>query len=108
MPCETPINSGGETLRCWEKQKTKHVCIVEADESARIPLEGALEKYHEDHIAAKGINSLRHCHLVHKFILFSSIENTGCEGCRGKRMGKIGKKTGMAADESQKQKRSDR
>ena len=28
----------------------------------------ALEMYHEDHIAAKGINSLSHYNLVNKFI----------------------------------------
>ena len=48
--------------------KAKHVCIVEADESTRIRLEGAPFKYHEDHIAAKGMNSLSHYNLVRKFI----------------------------------------
>ena len=47
---------------------TKHACIVEADESTTIRLEGAPYWYHEDHIAAKGINSLSHQNLVHKFI----------------------------------------
>ena len=31
-------------------------------------LEGNLHKYHEDHIAGIGINSLTHYNLVHKFI----------------------------------------
>ena len=34
----------------------------------RIRLEGLPRRYHEDHIAAKGINSLSHYNLVHKFI----------------------------------------
>ena len=34
----------------------------------RIRLEGLPQRYHEDHIAAKGINSLSHYNLVHKFI----------------------------------------
>ena len=34
----------------------------------------------------------------------SSITNTRCEGCSGKRMGKIGEYTTMAADKSQLQK----
>ena len=34
----------------------------------RIRLEGVPQRYHEDHIAAKGINSLSHVNLVHKFI----------------------------------------
>ena len=62
------INSGRETYCGIGKSKTKHACIVEADESTRIRLEGATYRYHEDHIAAKGINSLSHYNLVHKFI----------------------------------------
>ena len=50
------------------KSKTRHACIVEADESTRIRLEGVLERCHEGHIAAKGINSLSGYNLVHKFI----------------------------------------
>ena len=65
----------------------------------RIRLEGVPHRYHEDHISAKGINSLSHYN--------SSIENSGCKGGSGKRKGKTGENTGMAADESQK-KRGDR
>ena len=36
---------------------TKYACIVEADESLRIRMEGAPRRYHEDHIAGKGMNS---------------------------------------------------
>ena len=68
MPCKTPINSSGETYRGIGKSKTEHACIVEADESTRVRLEGAPYRYHEDHIAAKGINSLSHHNSVHKFI----------------------------------------
>ena len=53
MPCKTPINSSGVTYRGIGKNKTKHACIAEADESTRIRLEGVLFSYHEDHIAAK-------------------------------------------------------
>ena len=31
-------------------------------------MEGAPHRYHEDHIAGKGMNSLCHYNLVHKFI----------------------------------------
>ena len=41
----------------------------EADESTRKRLDGTLHKDHEDHIAGKGFNPLKHCNLVHKFIL---------------------------------------
>ena len=46
---------------------TKYACIVEADESMRIRLEGSQSKNHEDHIARKGMTSLSHHNLVHKF-----------------------------------------
>ena len=49
--------------------RQKYACIVEADESMRIRMEGSQNKNHEDHIAGKGMNSLSHYNLVHKFIL---------------------------------------
>ena len=68
MPCKTPIKNSGETYRGIGKSKTKYACIVEAEESTRIRLEGVHCRYHEDHIAGKGINSLSHYNLVHKFV----------------------------------------
>ena len=69
MPCKTPIcQSSRETRRSLGKHKTKYACIVEADESMRIRLEGGPYRNHKIHIAAKGMNSLTHCNLVHKFI----------------------------------------
>ena len=69
MPCKTPMcQSSRETCRNVGKHKTKYACIVEADESMRMRLEGTRCKYHEDHIAAKGMNSLSRYNLVHKFI----------------------------------------
>ena len=62
MPCKTAVKCRGETCRNIGKHKTKYACIVDADE----------KKYRkdiiEDHIAAKGMNSLSHYDLVHKFI----------------------------------------
>ena len=34
----------------------------------RIRIEGPLHRYHDDHIAGKGMNSLSNYNLVHKFI----------------------------------------
>ena len=68
MPCKTPANCRWQTCRSIAKRKTKYACIVDADESMRIRLEGVPHRYHKDHIAAKGINSLSHDNLVHKFI----------------------------------------
>ena len=42
--------------------------FLEASESTRLRMEESLPKYHEDHIAGKGDNSLQHCNSVHKFI----------------------------------------
>ena len=44
------------------------LCVVDADETMRIRLEGVPHRYHEDHITAKGTNSKTHYSLVHKFI----------------------------------------
>ena len=75
----------------------------------RIRLEGVPHRYHEDHIAAKGIYSRNHYNLVQKFIpMPQALKINGSEGCSGKRMGKTWETTGMAADESQKQERGDR
>ena len=54
MPCRTPIKSRGETRRSIWKSKTKYVCIVDADETMRIRLEGVPHRCHEDHISAEG------------------------------------------------------
>ena len=67
-PCQTPVNCRGETCSSIGKRKTKYACIVDADESMRIQLEGVPQRYHEDHITAKGVHSLNHYNHVHKFI----------------------------------------
>ena len=46
----------------------KFACILEASESTRLRIEESLPKYHEDHIAGKGDNSLQYYNLVHNFI----------------------------------------
>ena len=84
--------------------KTKYVWIVEADQSMRIRMEGTPRRYHEDHIAGKGINSLSHFNYVRKFNPMeipdakAAVENTG----------KTQESIGMVADESQKPKWGDR
>ena len=50
------------------KRKTKCACVVDADECTRPRPEGAGHKPHQDHITAKGTNSITHHGLVHKFI----------------------------------------
>ena len=69
MPCKTcKKNKHGETRSKTNDFKSKFACILEASESTRMRMEESLPKYHEDHIAGKGDNSLQHYNLVHKFI----------------------------------------
>ena len=69
MPCKTCKKSNhGETRSKTNDFKSKFACILEASESTRMRMEESLPKYHEDHIAGKGDNSLQHYKLVHKFI----------------------------------------
>ena len=68
MPCKIPMKSSGEKHRNVGKGKTIYACIVDADESTRPRLEAAGHKPHQNHITAKGTNSITHCSLVHKVI----------------------------------------
>ena len=68
MPCRTGREEHRETSSVLNDCETKNACIVEADESTRKRMAGTLHEGHEDHIAGKGINSLGHCNLVHKFM----------------------------------------
>ena len=109
MPCKTSLcRSSRETCSAIGGHKTKHACIVEADESMRIRMEGAPHRYHEDHIAGKGMNSPSHCNLVHKFIPMPQAMKIPDAKAAVEKKGKTRKNPGMAADESQKQKRGDR
>ena len=55
-------------LSRWKEVQDKIRLHCWGDESTRKRMEGSLHKYHEDHIAGKGMNSLSHYNLVHKFI----------------------------------------
>ena len=69
MLCKTSKNSQhGVTRGKSNDFKSKFACIWEASEPTRPRMEESLPKYHEDHIAGKGDNSLQHYNLVHKFI----------------------------------------
>ena len=52
-----------ETCCAVGEHKTKYACIVEADETLRIRMEGSQSKNHEDRIAGKGMNPLTHHNL---------------------------------------------
>ena len=68
MPCRLQLHKHRETCCTVGQHKTRCACIVEADESVRIRMEGSQSKNHENHIAEKGMNSLSRYNLVHKFI----------------------------------------
>ena len=55
-PCKTYWEKYRETSSGEKKCKTNFACIVEADESTTKRMEGTLHKYHEEHIAGKGMN----------------------------------------------------
>ena len=71
MLCRISKSQHGGTCSSPHLRKTKFACSVAADESTRRRLEGSLPKGHEDHIAGRGISSLDHYNLVHKFIPMS-------------------------------------
>ena len=65
-------------------------------------------RYHEDHIAAKGINSLSHYNLVRKSIPMPQvIKIPDAKAAVGNEWENWKRYTGMATDESQKQERCD-
>ena len=67
MPCKTCKKSkNGEVRSKTNDFKSKFAWILEASESTRMRMEESLPKYHEDHIAGRGDNSLQH--YIHKFI----------------------------------------
>ena len=68
MPSKIPTRSSGETHRNIGKRRTRLACIVDADESTRPRVQQAVHISHQDHITAKGMNSMTHHSLVHKFI----------------------------------------
>ena len=74
--------------------------------STRIRVEGVPFWYHEDHIAAKEIDSPSYHNLVHKFIpMPQAIRIPNAKSGLEKEWEKCKKDTSMAADESQKQKK---
>ena len=74
------------------KLKTRLSCIVEADESTRLPVGESLPNHHEDHIAGKGNNSLQHYNLVHKFIpMPQAMQNFAAKAAVDKKWEKLEK-----------------
>ena len=68
MPCKLPIRAVEKPTAILGNARQKYACVVDAHESTRPRLEGAGHKYHQDHITAKGVNSMTHYSRVHKII----------------------------------------
>ena len=102
MPCKIPTRAVGKPTAIFGIRKTKYACVVDADEITRPRLEGAVHKHHQDHISVKGMNSLKHYHLVHKFIPMPRAMQIPDAKAAVVKYGKTGENPAMAADESQK------
>ena len=50
-------------------------------------MEGALHRYHEDHIAGKRMNSCFHCNLVHNFLMPQTMKIPDAKAAVEKIMG---------------------
>ena len=100
MPCKSMKNCGsGES----DKNKTKLVCILAADDSTRMRMGNSEPSNHEDHIEGKGENSLQHYNLVHKFIpMPQAMKILAAKAAVDKERGKMGEIFGVELDESQK------
>ena len=84
VPCRIQLNQHRETCGNVGQHKTKYACIVEANESMRIRMEGSQSKNHEGHNAGRGINSENHYNLVQKFVPMPEVmENTRCKVSSG-------------------------
>ena len=68
VPCKIKCVQSQETCRKSDTHRSKHACIVEANESTKKRLERTQHKGQEDLIADKGDNSLCHYNFAHKFI----------------------------------------
>ena len=55
MPCRLQLHQHREAFGTVGQHKTKYACIVEADESMRIRMEGSQSENHENHIAGRGM-----------------------------------------------------
>ena len=56
----------GQPTTILGNARQKDACVVDADEYSRPRIEGAGHKPHQDHITAKGMNSMTHYSLVQK------------------------------------------
>ena len=105
MPCKIQIKSSGATCRNIEKRKTKYSCIVEADESTKELCTNLIKITS----LQKGMNSLTHYSLVHKFIpMAQAMQIPNAKAAVVKEWEKLKKFLAWQLTKSQKQERLDR
>ena len=54
MPCKRNNRRHGATRSKNDDHKSKNACMLEAEESKRLRMEGIAPRIHEDHLAGKG------------------------------------------------------
>ena len=82
MPCKLDTKHGETRSTQDNSWKTRYGCIIEAHEPTRTRIGATQPRDHEDLIAERRSNSLRHYNLVHKPHTHTpSNENLGCESC---------------------------
>ena len=97
MPCKIPIKSSGKPTAILGNARQNTLVLLMPTKA------GAGHKHHQDHITAKGTNSMTHYSFVRKFIpMPQPLEISRCKSSSGEKMGKTEENSGMAADESQK------
>ena len=91
------------------RKKTKYACIVEAHESTRKLLESTLRRNLEDHLAEKGLNSISHYNLVHKFVRMpQAIQMPDAKAAVDKEWEKLEKMPAWQPDKVQSEKEAQR
>ena len=65
--CKTPVIAAVKPAAILGNARP-NMLVLSKPTNLWVRLEGVPQRYHEDHIAAKGINSTSHYNLVHKFI----------------------------------------
>ena len=104
MLCKRANFRNGVTCIQKDDHKSRLTCILEADETKRLRMEGIEPRIHQDHVAGKGDNSLHHYNLVHKFIpMPQAMKMPAAKEAADKKWRKLEKQFRVESGESQKQ-----
>ena len=105
MPCNIQREKYKETCRTVEEHKRKYACIVEADESMRKRMEGSPRKIMKIILQEKGcIHRVATIWCTNLFLCLTQAMKIPDAKAAVEKHWKTRENTGMAANESQKQK----